>query len=222
MEYQPGQYVNAATGWSRECWLSKSVVFSTKFDSSLVSCRRPWLILRLIYQCIEPDNFELYRQREIRKVLVIFPSHALRHLFCLFCPLDPFPTADQPVLLDLTHFASSSPSFMNPFVHNAFSSITASLFDDEETSNVVFIVSEPPPGTRPSECYSKAAKNTAGLSRNRSGTSLEDSVRGGGPGGGTGGGRTSRGPELEERGKNVYAHTKLYGSRRVEVYKRDH
>ena len=31
-KYQPGQYINAATGWSREYWLSKSVVFSKKFD----------------------------------------------------------------------------------------------------------------------------------------------------------------------------------------------
>ena len=38
-KYQPGQYVNATTGWSREYWLSKSVVFSKKFDYSLVMPR---------------------------------------------------------------------------------------------------------------------------------------------------------------------------------------
>ena len=33
------------------------------------------------------------------------------------------------------HFASPSPSLANPFTHNAFSSITTSLFDDEDTNN---------------------------------------------------------------------------------------
>ena len=33
------------------------------------------------------------------------------------------------------HFASPSPSLANPFTHNAFSSITASLFNDEDMNN---------------------------------------------------------------------------------------
>ena len=45
----------------------------------------------------------------------------------------PHPT--NPFLSISPHFASPSPSFANSFTHNAFSSITASLFDDEETSN---------------------------------------------------------------------------------------
>ena len=99
-------------------------------------------------------------------------------------------------------------------MHNAFSSITASLFDDEETSNVVFIVSEPPPGTRPSEFYSKAAKNVVGLSRSGSGVSPEDGVRGGGPGGGTGSGRTSRASRVRgAREEYIYAHTKVLSAR---------
>ena len=35
-KYQLGQYVNAAMGWSREYWLSKSVVFNKKFDPSFM------------------------------------------------------------------------------------------------------------------------------------------------------------------------------------------
>ena len=35
-KYQLGQYVNAATGWSREYRSPKSVVFSKKFDPSFM------------------------------------------------------------------------------------------------------------------------------------------------------------------------------------------
>lgn len=124
----------------------------------------------------------------------------------------PHPT--NPFLSTFPHFMNNSPSFSNPFVHNAFSSITASLFDDEETSNVVFIVSEPPPGTRPSEFYSKATKSVVGLSRSGSGVSPEDGVRGGGPGGGTGSGRTSRASRVRgAREEYIYAHTKVLSAR---------
>jgi len=124
----------------------------------------------------------------------------------------PHPT--NPFRSSSPHFQNISPSHANPFTHNAFSSITASLFDDEETSNVVFIISEPPPGTRQSEFYSKATKTAAGLSRNGSGVSPEDTVRGGGPGGGTGSGRTSRASRVRGgREEYIYAHTKVLGAR---------
>ena len=105
---------------------------------------------------------------------------------------------------------------MNSFVHNAFSNITASLFDDEETSNAMFIVSKPPPGTRPSEFYSKVAKNAAGLSRNGSGASPEDNVRSGGPGGGTGSGRTSRASRVRgTREEYIYTYEGVERSFRI-------
>ena len=121
----------------------------------------------------------------------------------------PHPT--NPFRSTSPHLSNPSPSLLNPFVHNAFSSITASLFDDEETSNVVFIISEPPPGTRPSDFYSRATKNAAGLSRN--GISPEDGGRGGGSGG-TGSGRTSRTSRVRgAREEYIYAHTKVLSAR---------
>ena len=114
----------------------------------------------------------------------------------------PHPT--NPFLSTSPHFMNPSPPLSNPFMHNAFSSITASLFDDEETSNIVFIITEPPPGTRPSEFYSKAAKSAAGLPRN--GVSPED--------GGTGSGRTSRTSRVRgAREEYIYAHTKVLSAR---------
>jgi len=123
----------------------------------------------------------------------------------------PHPT--NPFLSTSPHFANSSLSLANPFVHNAFSSITASLFDDEETSNVVFIISEPPPGTRASDFYTRVAKNVAGLPRNRDGVSPEDGARGG-PGGGNGSGRNSRTSRVRgAREEYIYAHTKVLSAR---------
>lgn len=108
-KYQPGQYVNAATGWSREYWLSKSVVFSKKFNSSLMIPPEPWLTLRSILQCIKPGVLELHYQREIRRVLAIFPSHALHHLLHLLHSLNPFPTPDQPIPLVLASLPERLP-----------------------------------------------------------------------------------------------------------------
>ena len=99
-------------------------------------------------------------------------------------------------------------------MHNTFSSITASLFDDEETSNVVFIISEPPPGTRSSELYSKPTKNSLGLSRNGNGASPEDAARGGGPGVVPASGRNSRASRVRgTKEEYIYAHTKVLGAR---------
>lgn len=122
----------------------------------------------------------------------------------------PHPT--NPFLSTSPQLGSPSLSFANPFAHNAFSSITASLFDDEETSNVVFIISEPPPGTRTSEFYSKSTRNTLGLSRN--GPSPEDAVRGGAPGAVPGSGRNSRASRIRgTREEYIYAHTKVLSAR---------
>ena len=124
------------------------------------------------------------------------------------------PRPTNPFLSTSPQLTSHSLSFANPFVHNAFSSITASLFDDEETSNVVFIISEPPPGTRSSEFYSRSAKNTLGLSRNANGTSPDDSARGGGPGAVPGSGRNSRASRVRgAREEYIYAHTKVLSAR---------
>ena len=68
---------------------------------------------------------------------------------------------------------------MNSFSHNTFSGITASLFNNEEMSNVRFIVSEPPPSTCPLNVYSKATKDVAGLSKNGGGISPDEGVQGG-------------------------------------------
>jgi len=51
------------------------------------------------------------------------------------------------------------------------------------------------------------------LSRNGSGVSPEDIVRGGGPGGGTGSGRTSRASRVRGREEYIYAHTKVLSAR---------
>ena len=96
-KYQPGQYVNAATGWSREYWLSKSVVFSKKFDSSLMMLPAPRLTFRSIFQCIELSVLELHHQREIRRVLAVFPSHTLHHVLHVLHPFDPFTSPDKPI-----------------------------------------------------------------------------------------------------------------------------
>ena len=103
---------------------------------------------------------------------------------------------------------------MNLFVHNALSSITASLFDDEETSNVVFIIPDPPPGTHPSEFYSKSAKNSLGLSKNGNGTSVKDVVRGGTPAVVPGSGRDSRASRVRRaREEYIYGHIKVLSVR---------
>ncbi|KAF9644860.1 hypothetical protein BDM02DRAFT_3121240 [Thelephora ganbajun] len=193
-KYQPGQYVNAATGWSREFWLSKSVVFSKNVLSPVT----------LNYTINERSEESWSSSPRTHSITSSASSIHSIH--------SPHPT--NPFLSTSPHIASPSPSLANPFVHNAFSSITASLFDDEETSNVVFIISEPPPGTRPSEFYSKVPKNAVVLSRNGSGVGPEDGVRGGGPSVGTGSGRNSRASRVRgAREEYIYAHTKVLSAR---------
>ena len=67
----------------------------------------------------------------------------------------------------------------------------------------MFIVSEPPPGTRSSDFYSKATKDVAGLSKNGGCVSPDEGIRGGdwpverevaGPLGH---------PEFEEQGRSI-------------------
>lgn len=124
----------------------------------------------------------------------------------------PHPT--NPFLSTSPQFQNLSQYHLNPFVHSTFSSITASLFDDEETSNVVFIISEPPPGTRSSELYPKPTKNPLGLSRNGSGASPEDAARGAGPGVAPGSGRNSRASRVRgTKEEYIYAHTKVLSAR---------
>jgi hypothetical protein len=209
-KYQPGQYVNAATGWSRDYWLPKSVVLSKRSPSFVVSevLADPLTIsvsspVTLTYTINERSEEPWPSSPRTHSIT---PSTSSIHSVH-----SPHPT--NPFLSISPQFSNPSLSHVNPFVHNAFSSITASLFDDEETSNVVFIISEPPPGTRPSEFYSKSTKNTLGLSRNGNGASTEDAARGT-PGVVPGSGRNSRASRVRgAREEYIYAHTKVLGAR---------
>ncbi|KAF9784514.1 hypothetical protein BJ322DRAFT_850843 [Thelephora terrestris] len=193
-KYQPGPYVNAATGWSREYWLPKSVVLSKSASSPVT----------LAYTINERSEESWPSSPRTHSITSSTSSIHSIH--------SPHPT--NPFLSTSPYFANTSPTLANPFVHNAFSSITASLFDDEETSNIVFIISEPPPGTRPSEFYSRSTKNTLGFSRNGRGASPDDSALGGGTGAIPASGRNSRASRIRGgREEYIYAHTKVLSAR---------
>ena len=62
------------------------------------------------------------------------------HIHIVYPP-NPFPAPNRSAPLVSPHFTSPYPSLVNPFTHNAFSGIIASLFGDEVMSNIVFIIS---------------------------------------------------------------------------------
>ena len=152
-------------------------------------------------------------EREIRRILAILTSHTLHHLFYLFYPFDPFTTPNGPIPLDFSPTHKPFSVSCEPFHAQRVSSITASLFNDQEMNDILFIISESPPGSWLSEFYSGSAKNALGLSRNGNCSSPDDSARGGGPGAVPGIGRNARLPEYGAREEYICARTNVLSAR---------
>lgn len=121
--------------WRGGEWRVKGQICASGFRISL---RSPFLVLR---------------HREPQTL----PSDKLQGIHLIHSP-----HPANPFLSISPHFASPFPSLVSPFTHNAFLSITASLFGDEDTNNACsggVIVSEPPPSNCALDFYSEATKN---------------------------------------------------------------